>query len=125
VGAHDPDCRRGFPWDEARWNHALLGYTKSLIALRKDYPALRYGSYHRLYSNDHFIVFGRKWEDQTFVIALNASNEGQKVSLSTDPLDTNNNTPTTIFGPVTQSELQNHILTLELLPRTGTVIRLT
>jgi glycosidase len=125
TGAHDPDCRRGFPWDEARWNHELLNYTKTLITLRKDYPALRSGLYHRLYSEGQFYAFARSLEDQSFVVALNASNNHQKVAIPAESLSMQGNTLTPLFGPVSQLELKNNQLHLELLPRTGTVIRLT
>jgi neopullulanase len=72
TGAHDPDCRRGFHWDDSRWNHELLSYTKAVIALRKEHPVLRRGSYHRLYSEDRLFAFARKFEDQSFAIVLNA-----------------------------------------------------
>ncbi len=41
TGGHDPDNRRAFPWDEARWDHGLLAATRELFALRRREPALR------------------------------------------------------------------------------------
>jgi cyclomaltodextrinase len=125
TGAHDPDCRRGFPWEESRWNHGLLNYTKAVIGLRKEHPVLRRGSYHRLYSNDQFFAFARKFENQSFAIALNASPDHKKVALPLESLGLNGNTPRTIFGPDVQPRIQNNSLNLEVSPRTGTVISLT
>ena len=123
TGAHDPDCRRGFPWDDSRWNHELLNYTKAVIALRKEHPVLRRGSYHRLYSEDHFFAFARKLEDRSFAIALNASTDHKKVAFSVESLGSKDN-PITIFGPDTHPHIENNSLLLELPPRTGTVISL-
>jgi len=125
TGAHDPDCRRGFPWDDTRWNHGLLDYTKAIIALRKEHPVLRRGSYHRLYSKDKFFAFARKFEDQSFAIALNASTDKINVALPIESLGASSDTPKTIFGPDTRPQIQNNSLNLEVPARTGVVIRLT
>ena len=39
-GGHDPDCRRGMLWDEARQDREQLAYYKRLIAIRKENPSL-------------------------------------------------------------------------------------
>ncbi|HVN16004.1 MAG TPA: glycoside hydrolase family 13 protein, partial [Anaerolineales bacterium] len=39
-GGQDPDCRKSFPWNDARWDTNLLDYLKSCIKMRKDHPAL-------------------------------------------------------------------------------------
>ena len=35
-GGYDPDCRRGFPWDERRWDHSLRALVQTLCRLRTD-----------------------------------------------------------------------------------------
>jgi cyclomaltodextrinase / maltogenic alpha-amylase / neopullulanase len=123
-GAHDPDCRRGFPWDDSRWNHDLLSYTKAITALRKEHQVLRRGSYHRLYSDDHCFAFARKLEGQALVIALNASNEHKNMGFSIEPLGTNKHSPSTIFGPEARPVIENNLLSLALPARTGAVIKM-
>jgi cyclomaltodextrinase len=44
-GDHDPDCRRAFPWDEARWDRAGLEWTRASFAARHALPALRRGTF--------------------------------------------------------------------------------
>jgi neopullulanase len=41
TGGHDPDNRRGFPWDESRWDGELLATTRALFGLRHREVALR------------------------------------------------------------------------------------
>jgi neopullulanase len=125
TGRHDPDCRKGFPWDDSRWNHELLDYTKSVIALRKAYPVLRHGSYHRLYSNYQTFAFGRRLEDQAFAIAFNAGRDRQNMSCSLEPLAVATDKPVTFFGEEAHPRIENNHLHLQLPPRTGTVIRLS
>ena len=44
-GDNDPDCRRGFPWDEGRWDHDGLAWTRAAYAARHALPALRRGTF--------------------------------------------------------------------------------
>jgi neopullulanase len=80
-GNHDPDCRKSFPWDESRWDHDLLNFTKALAALRKSHPALRRGDYHRLHAEDGVFVFGRKLKGDDMVVAFNVSNRKHNMEL--------------------------------------------
>jgi len=72
-GGHDPDCRRAFPWDEARWDHDLLDWFRRAAHLRHAHPALRRGRYVRLHADDGRVVyaFARQWEGETLEIVLN------------------------------------------------------
>jgi neopullulanase len=40
-GGHDPECRKGFPWDESKWDHDLQTYVKEAVAMRKNNPSRR------------------------------------------------------------------------------------
>ncbi|HET7375764.1 MAG TPA: glycoside hydrolase family 13 protein, partial [Anaerolineae bacterium] len=81
AGGQDPECRGAFQWDEAHWDHDLRNFVKKCIALRRAQPALRRGSYHRLYSQDGVFVFGRWLGAEKFVIAFNASTSTQSVDI--------------------------------------------
>jgi len=72
-GGHDPDCRRAFPWDEARWDHDLLSCFRRAIRLRHEHPALRRGRYLRLHADDRLRVyaFARQGDAETVVVVLN------------------------------------------------------
>jgi neopullulanase len=124
TGRHDPDCRKGFPWEESRWNHELLNYTKSLIALRKEHPTLRRGSYQRLYAEELVFSFARKLEDQFYVVAMNADNTHKKVMFSVEKSGAINSKPDILFGSDTQPLIENNALHLEIPARNGIVLRL-
>jgi len=72
-GQDDPDCRRAFPWDEARWDHDLLATFRRATQLRHAHPALRRGRYVRLHADDAHGVyaFARQGEGETLVVVLN------------------------------------------------------
>lgn len=75
LGGGRPDAmaRRAFPWDRpATWNTALLDCHKRLIALRKAQPALRTGSYRRVYADETLYVFERVLDDSRLLVAVNA-----------------------------------------------------
>ena len=49
LGGAGLDCRRTFPWDEARWNRELLARYRALIAFRRERPVLQKGLFMALY----------------------------------------------------------------------------
>lgn len=124
TGGHDPDCRKGFPWDDAKWNYDLLNYTKAVIALRKEHTSLRRGSYQRLYSEGRAFAFGRKYEETALVVILNTGDGPAKSVFSIEALATENPNPATIFGPDAQPQIENNLLHIEIPPRKGIVIRI-
>ena len=115
-GAHDPDCRRGFPWDDLRWNYNLLNYTKAVIALRKEYPPLRRGSYQRLYSEDRTYAFGRKHEGKTLIVVINNGDAPHKSVFSIEALAAENRNLTTVFGPDLSPQVENNHIQVECRP---------
>ena len=70
-GGPDPDCRRGFIWDESRWDHELHADVRRLIALRREHAVLRRGDYVALDTTETTHVFARHSDDETVVVALN------------------------------------------------------
>ena len=80
-GGNEPACRGGFPWDESRWDLDLREYTKRCIRLRHDHPALRRGSYARVYSHQGVYAFLRQLDDNLLLVALNGAEEARVVNL--------------------------------------------
>jgi neopullulanase len=72
-GRHDPACRGSFPWDEGSWDRALRGYVQRCIALRRAHPALRQGSFTRLYVAQGVMAYGRRLGEETLLVILNNS----------------------------------------------------
>ena len=111
-GGHDPECRKGFPWDRSKWNNDLFDHAKACIALRKQQPTLRRGTYRKVHSEDHVIVYARDHEGETLLVAFNASERHKTVSLNLT------GQPTILFGTPTMKGNQ-----LTLPPRSGVVIK--
>ncbi len=84
-GGKDPDCRRGFPWDEAQWDQRLLTAHRELIALRHNHPALRTANYREVAATDHLYVFER-WNDaEHLLVAVNAADTAATAALDVEP----------------------------------------
>ena len=79
-GGKDPDCRRTIPWQnlprlkKARINEVL----RALILLRREEPALRYGSLH-FERTEHGFAAIRTYKGKNFTLEL--SLDGKEISL--------------------------------------------
>jgi cyclomaltodextrinase / maltogenic alpha-amylase / neopullulanase len=80
-GRHDPDCRRGMPWNEHEWNHDLLKFMQSAVRLRRDTPALQYGSYRTLYARGMTYAFERHLKSGSVIVAFNADTQEHRITL--------------------------------------------
>lgn len=86
-GGPDPDCRRAFPWEQPQtWRQDLFAFTQRAIALRRELPALRRGSFSTLYAHEQVCAFARRTEADAAVVVLNAGPEAREVTLDVDGL---------------------------------------
>jgi glycosidase len=83
-GKHDPDNRRGFPWDHTTWDHELLAYCRAVIALRHDRPALRHGEFRVLAATDGAVAYGRLAGEASALVVLNAGAGPVRLTVPTD-----------------------------------------
>ena len=74
-GAHDPDCRRTFPWDEEAWDRELLAHYRTLIRLRLEHKSLQEGAIQTLYASGDVYAFGRIWDEEVVITAVNRGAE--------------------------------------------------
>ena len=124
TGGHDPECRKGFPWDESTWNHDLLNYTKTVIAFRKDYYSLRRGSFHRLYSTDGIYAFARKLSSEILAIVMNTNDISKNVEISVETLNSEIRFAEIIFGKGGRLQRSGDMLHVEVPARTGIIAKL-
>ncbi|NWF64168.1 MAG: glycoside hydrolase family 13 protein [Chloroflexi bacterium] len=111
-GGHDPDCRKAFPWDESKWDHDLLNYAKTCIALRKERPALRRGEYKRLYAEGDVMAFSRSYKDEMLIMAFNTAKEERIINLPVEKK------PKILFGSPKMAGSQ-----IAIPPRSGVVLK--
>ncbi len=122
-GGHDPDCRRSFPWDESDWDRDLLAFVKRCIALRKAHPALRRGTYHRLYAQNGVYVFGRQLDGDALVIALNATSAIRSIDAPLDALGLEEGSLSDVWSDARHTVADGTLRELKLAPRSGIVLK--
>jgi cyclomaltodextrinase len=120
-GSHDPDCRRSFPWDEARWDRGLLSFVQSAAALRHSYPALRRGAYKTLAAEGDAVAYAMSDAEGGAIVVLNAGENAARLELagsfeSLSPAELPGWTPP-------RTERGDSGVSVEIEPRTGGVIR--
>ena len=100
-------CRLPFPWDSKAPNqgfnegaepwlpaensltldqaivneNSTYNVLREMLKIRKSSPALRNGEYRRVFKNGECLVFERKTQDQTMLIAANFSPDNQIIAL--------------------------------------------
>jgi neopullulanase len=126
-GGIDPDSRRAFPWDEARWEPGLRPLVRDLLRLRSDSRALRRGSFDIRSADGSTLVFERRDGDERFLVAINAGEPPTRTAL-----DAGAGALTALEPVVATGEVPGAILgrpggpaILELGGRSGAVLRIT
>ena len=123
-GGPDPECRKAFPWEEKNWNHDLRGYMKELIQLRNSHPALRRGSYERIFSNQDIIAYIRKHEEETLLIVINSGSQEHQLDIDAMKAGLSAGEVKILFGSGEVAVLDGMIKGLRLGSRRGMVIRI-
>ena len=81
TGGKDPESRKAFPWDPARWESDLLDATRAAFALRRVEPALRSDDVAFLGAADGALAFERRAGERQLAVALNAGEAGASLAL--------------------------------------------
>jgi alpha-glucosidase len=83
TGRNDPDSRRTMPWNPDRWNGELRDFYRTLIALRRESPALRRGGYQLLYAAGDTLAFMREApEERLLIVARRGDDELETLPVS-------------------------------------------
>jgi glycosidase len=122
-GLPDYDIRRPFPWDKPElWKREVLAYHKELIALRKTHPALRRGTYHRLYAEGDVYAFGRKLDNDVLLVAVNVGEASQEIAIPVGELLAEGTELRGLYGEMTGSVVKEGQVAMALGPRSGVVM---
>ncbi|HEU5117169.1 MAG TPA: alpha-amylase family glycosyl hydrolase, partial [Isosphaeraceae bacterium] len=120
-GRHDPDNRRAFPWDESRWDRALLHDFQKMIALRHQHKALRRGAYESLLAQKNVHVHQCSLDEDRVIVALNAGTGTGRVDVPVPGLPEGSVLEEAWTRQVVRVE-RGQIHGLELAPRSGRVL---
>jgi alpha-glucosidase len=118
-GGEDPDCRRPFPWDEARWDTGLRATYRALAHLRRRAPPLARGRYETLAAAGDVFAYARELEGDAVITIIHRGVTPRAVTIPA--------WATGVAGPWTDAlrgtahAAGDHV-TLTLPPRSGTVL---
>ncbi len=124
-GGPDPECRKSFNWDERTWNHGLRGYIKDLTQLRNAEPALRRGTYQRIYSDADVIVYARKYENDMLLVAINISDTEKNPLIHMADIGFSNAGLRGLFGSTSATVKEGMISDLRISGRSGLVFKVS
>ena len=119
-GGHDPDNRRAFPWHEPEsWDMETLAQTKALTRLRHEWPALRYGAWQVIWSDEEaFAYVRRQAEEQILTVICRAKAPGYCF------LPVNCEKPEILWGRAEITADEGGLLIRGLAPWSGIIIRI-
>ena len=87
AGGHDPDNRRAFPWDEAKWRKDVQSRLRRAASLRREHAALRLGEFSGRWGEGGRAAFRRVQDSEELLVIVNASPEEWKIELPCDSQD--------------------------------------
>ncbi|HEY8869415.1 MAG TPA: glycoside hydrolase family 13 protein [Candidatus Limnocylindrales bacterium] len=126
AGGLDPDSRRAFPWNPARWDEELLASTRRLFALRHAEPLLRRGHLRIVDAHHGSVSFDRADENGRLAVGLNAGLEAGRLTLARDARPGADAELLFRAASVERTELRvdgDGTLSIELAPRSAIVVR--
>jgi neopullulanase len=127
TGGLDPDSRRSFPWDAARWDHELLASVRASMQLRHAEPSLRSDTVTHADAAGAALAFLRGAREHGAItgVAINAGDDPARLGFGTGAPGA---TPLHVVG---RARTQGATLAdvdgskvIDLPPRSGAVVRL-
>lgn len=81
IGENDPDCRRCMIWNDRAWNSRILNVYSLLIRARHEHPALRSGTFERLWVFNGVYAYRRYWDNDEVIVILNPREKRRHVKV--------------------------------------------
>ena len=83
-GGGDPFNREPFPWDsEEKWNKDLMNFTSKLMNIKANEPVLKYGNFQMVNFDDNYVIFRRKFENESLLCIVNRDKKNVEISIET------------------------------------------
>jgi cyclomaltodextrinase / maltogenic alpha-amylase / neopullulanase len=122
TGGRDPDNRRAFRFDRPEtWDTDLLHDFQKMVALRKERPALRRGTFSFLYAEGDVSAFIRQLGEESVIVAFNTGRQSARIDIPT----TTHLKEDAILEEVWAREKVRveggHVRQVELAPRSGRI----
>jgi neopullulanase len=125
-GGHDPANRGAFPWHRPEtWNKDLLHEFQRLIALRRNRPALRRGSFRILHAAGEVFAHARQLGSETVVAVFNAGRHAHRIDLPLHGIIPAETILENVWSHEPHRVEQGLLHRLELAPRSSLILATT
>jgi glycosidase len=125
TGGKDPDCRKAFPWDEAKWNIEIQDWVQKLTDLRQSSIGLRRGSYHQLVIENQMNCAGyiRESQKEKIIVLVNFgdSTGTALINLEKNFINKNNRFKNMLDGKEIKSD--ENVLNLTLPKKSSVILK--
>lgn len=82
TGRADPDCRKGFVWEERKWNATLRRWYQDCIRIRRATAALTDGIRETVFVQRSCVIFRQTSGDQVAFSVFNAGAQSESAEIS-------------------------------------------
>ncbi len=79
TGGGDPLNRRCMIWNERKWNLDIYNWYKTLVKIRNETPAIKFGSYVPFLAQGQVFGFKRSYKKQTVYVFINGGKNVESV----------------------------------------------
>lgn len=123
-GGSDPDDRRTFDWSQGSTSNASVALFQKLIAIRKNYSALRTGSFITLLTDDtnKIYAFGRMDFNNRIAVILNDDASTHTVTIPAYQLSMTNGSYVTDQLTGNRYQVQNGQVTVNVQAYSGAIL---
>ena len=139
-GADDPDCRKPMIWNDIKYEDEthhplnkkrktnkvapdtiLLNYYKKLIKIRKNNPALVYGTINFILADDknNTLAYNRIYKNDEIIVLFNKSKKTKNIAVST----VHNGNYKNLINNTLYKTSTNKTLKVKLLPETAIILK--
>jgi neopullulanase len=136
-GGGDPDNRRDFPggWigdandaftetGRTRGQQEIFSYVQSLLRLRREHPALRFGKLWHLVSDESSYVFARETDEERVIVAFNNANEPRELRIPLADTPAQRATEATLLFGGAKAELARGEIRITMPPQSFSIFSL-
>ena len=122
-GGHDPACRKGFRWDEAKQDRGLFDFVARCNHIRHATPALRLGSYRRLVAEGTTFAAAKTTPDQSVVLVFNTSPEQQRLEIPVGEIFADESQLRDLLTEQPVTTVAHEMIQLQVPGRTGMILQ--
>lgn len=117
-GRHDPDCRKGFPWNQADWDQTLFDWYKACIQIRTDTGLGQHQRPELLCATSTATAFQIQADDGHVLLIMNPGSDMVTVSV---PCNSIADQPVLSLGSIQKSDVSDRSIEFQIAASSGAI----